>query len=267
MTTVFITGASAGLGASLAREHARLGHRVALFARRGPRLKALAREFERAGGAALAVTGDVTRRSDLDRAVRQALQRFGGLDIVYANAGFGMRGRIAELDLQRWRRQQGVNVEGLLNTVWACLPALRASKGCLGLVGSVLGFGTVPGNGAYAASKFAVTALALTLRAELKPDGVSVTHIAPGFFDSEFRQRDARGRHDPRLPDSAPSGWSISADKAAGYASRAVLARRREVVFPFLGKLTVFLYRFVPGLALTLATIARPSVPKKQLPT
>jgi NAD(P)-dependent dehydrogenase (short-subunit alcohol dehydrogenase family) len=263
MTTVLITGASSGLGASLAREHARLGHAVVLFARRSAPLKALVKAIESNGGAALAVTGDVTRRGDLDRAVRQALKRFGSLDIVYANAGFGVRGLIAGLDLERWRRQQAVNVEGLLNTVWACLPALKASKGRLGLVGSVLGFGTVPGFGAYAASKFAVNALALTLRTELKANGISVTHIAPGFFTSEFRQRDAKGRHDPRLPDPAPRGWSIPSARAAVYASQAVLARRREVVFPFSARLLVALYRFAPTLALSLAAIARPATSKR----
>lgn len=255
--TVLITGASSGLGAALAREHARLGHAVVAFARRAPAVNALAREIESAGGQALAVAGDVTRRADLDRAVKAALKRFGRLDIVYANAGFGVRGRIDELDLAAWRKQQSVNVEGLLQTVWATLPALKASQGRLGLVGSVMGFGTVPGNGVYAASKFAVTALALTLYGELKADGVSVTHIAPGFFDSEFRQRGENGRHDPRLKDSAPKGWSIPAEKAAGYASRAVLARRREVIFPLHGWLTATLYRHFPGFALWLAAWVR----------
>lgn len=253
---VFITGASSGLGEALARLHAGRGDRVVLFARRSS--AALARELE-AGGcpAALPFRGDVVRRADLDRAVRAALKRFGAIDIVYANAGFGLRGRIDELDLERWRGQQAVNVEGLLSTVWATLPALKASQGRLGLVGSVLGFGVVPGNGAYAASKFAVRAISQALYAELKADGVSVTHIAPGFFESQFRGRDAQGRFDPTAPDTAPQGWRIPASEAAAYASRAVLARRRETVFPLHGKLTALLFRYFPVLALHLAARAR----------
>ena len=255
---VFITGASSGLGEALAREHARLGHAVALFARRGPALKALAASLGALGAAgSLALVGDVRHRGDLDRALRATLARFGRVDIVYANAGFGLRGDLADLTLEQWRRQQAVNVEGLLNTVWASLPALKASRGRLGLVGSVLGFGVVPGNGAYAASKFAVRAIALALRAELQASGISVTHIAPGFFDSRFRQRDQKGGYDPQRPDSAPRGWSIPAAQAAAFASRAVLARRRETVFPLHGWLTATLFRFFPALALSLAARVR----------
>jgi NADP-dependent 3-hydroxy acid dehydrogenase YdfG len=255
---VFITGASSGLGEALARRHARQGHAVVLFARRAQTLRALALEAQGLGAAgALAVVGDVSRRSDLDKAVRQTLKRFGRIDIVYANAGYGLRGEIAGLNLLQWRQQQAVNVEGVLNTVWACLPSLRASRGRLGLVGSVLGYGVVPGNGAYAASKFAVRALALALRAELKAEGVSVTHIAPGFFESRFRQRDRQGRSDPSVPDSAPRGWRITAQRAAGFSSRAVWARRRETVFPLHGWLTAALFRYWPGLALNLAAWMR----------
>lgn len=253
---VFITGASSGLGEALARRHAAQGHRVILFARRST--AALARELEAAGAVGvLACRGDVARRADLDRAVRAGLKRFEALDIVYANAGFGVRGRIDELDLAKWRSQQAVNVEGLLNTVWATLPALKASRGRLGLVGSVLGFGVVPGNGAYAASKFAVRAISQALYAELKADGVSVTHLAPGFFESQFRGRDANGKFDPTAPDTAPKGWRIPASQAAESVATAVWARKRELVFPLHGKFTAFLFVYFPALALYLAGRAR----------
>lgn len=253
---VFITGASSGLGEALARRHAAQGHRVVLFARRSTSV--LARELTAAGAeGVLAFRGDVTRRADLDRAVGATLKRFGGLDIVYANAGFGLRGRLDDLDLARWRKQQAVNVEGLLSTVWATLPALKVSRGRLGLVGSVLGFGVVPGNGAYAASKFAVRAVSQALYAELKSDSVSVTHIAPGFFESQFRGRDDKGKFDPQAPDTAPQGWRISAAEAAAYAADAVWHRKREVIFPLHGRITALLFRFFPALALSLAGRAR----------
>jgi len=254
---VLITGASSGLGAALALEHARLGHAVVLFARRDTRAAARALAGLPGAAGALSVRGDVTRRSDLDRAVRAALKRFGRLDVVYANAGYGVRGRIDALDLKRWRQQQAVNVEGLLNTVWATLPALKASRGRLELIGSVLGFGVVPGNGAYAASKFAVRAISLALEEELREDGVSVTHLAPGFFDSEFRLRGDDRKLDPRRPDSAPKGWSIPAAEAARRVSRAVLERRRELVFPWHGRLTAFLFHYFPAGATRLAGWAR----------
>ena len=158
---VFITGASSGIGEALAREWARRGADLALAARRVDRLERLAAELEaQHARRPLVIPCDVTRDGDLERAVARTLEAFGRLDVAVANAGFGVVGPVASLTLEDYRRQFETNVFGVLRTVYATLPALRASRGRLAIIGSVSGYLGMPGTSAYAMSKFAVRALA-----------------------------------------------------------------------------------------------------------
>jgi NADP-dependent 3-hydroxy acid dehydrogenase YdfG len=225
---ILITGASSGLGEALAKEHASVGHALVLFARRAERLREVAAAC-RALGAAKVCTcvGDVRRRQDVARAARAAERDLGGLDVVYANAGYSQSGRLESLSLAQWRRQMEVNVEGVLHTVQTCVPLLKASRGRLAIIGSVAGFGAVAETGAYAASKAAVRAFAQVLDLELKPEGVSVTYVAPGFFKSEIRLKDADGRPAPDKPEYIPSFILGDTAKVARQVRNAVARRRR----------------------------------------
>ncbi|MGH7829386.1 MAG: SDR family oxidoreductase, partial [Candidatus Binatia bacterium] len=118
---VFITGASSGIGAALAREFARHGARVALLARRRERLERLTKEIEDRGGAALALAADVTVDGEIDAAVQAAVAKWGGIDVVVANAGFGVVGPLKDLTLEDYRRQFETNVFGVLRTIYATL--------------------------------------------------------------------------------------------------------------------------------------------------
>ncbi|HEX5814554.1 MAG TPA: SDR family NAD(P)-dependent oxidoreductase, partial [Methylomirabilota bacterium] len=147
------------MGAALAREFARRGADVVLAARRVDRLDALAQDLERRGRRALAVACDVTRDGDVERAVAAARAAFGRLDVVVANAGFGVVGAVERLTLDDYRRQFETNVFGVLRTVRAALPELKRTAGRLAIVGSVSGHVATPGSSPYAMSKFAVRAL------------------------------------------------------------------------------------------------------------
>src|SRR6185436_16532555 len=125
---VLITGASSGIGAALARAFAREGANLVLAARRADRLAALAAEIEREGRRALSVTCDVTRDGDLERAAAAARTAFGGIDVAVANAGFGVVGPVERLTLDDYHRQFETNVFGVLRTIHATLPDLRARR-------------------------------------------------------------------------------------------------------------------------------------------
>jgi short-subunit dehydrogenase len=246
---VFITGASSGIGEALAREWARRGADLALAARRVDRLERLAAELEaQHARRPLVILCDVTRDGDLERAVARTLEAFGRLDVAVANAGFGVVGPVASLTLEDYRRQFETNVFGVLRTVYATLPALRASRGRLAIIGSVSGYLGMPGTSAYAMSKFAVRALARALDLEILREGVSVTLISPGFVESEIHQVDNRGVFNPDAPIGVPRWLRMRGDRAARKMVRAVARRRVELIFPGHGKLAVFLQQHAPRL-------------------
>jgi NAD(P)-dependent dehydrogenase (short-subunit alcohol dehydrogenase family) len=247
---ILITGASSGLGAALALEHAAQGHALVLLARRRDKLAQVAAACRQAGASqVLVLAADVTRSVALRRAAVLAQKKLGGLDVAYANAGYSQAGEIATMPLASWRRQMQVNVEGVLHTVQACLPLLSASRGRFGVIGSVVSYGSLSASGAYAASKGAVRSLCQVLALEAAPLGVSVTFIAPGFFSSEIRLKDSDGRPKPQAREYMP-GWLLGdAAVLARRARQAVQDRRRELVWPLHAKLAVFFLRHAPGLA------------------
>ena len=245
---VFITGASSGIGAALAREWARQGADLALAARRVDRLDALARDCQACGRRAVAIPCDVTRDGDLEQAIVRARDALGRIDVVVANAGFGVMGAFERLSLDDYRRQFETNVFGVLRTAFAGLAELTASRGRLVIIGSVSGHVASPGASAYAMSKFAVRALAEALDVEWSRRGISVTLISPGYVESEIFQVDNRGVHHPDTVDSVPRWLRMPSERAARQIVRAAARRRREVVITGHGKAAVFLKRHAPWL-------------------
>jgi NAD(P)-dependent dehydrogenase (short-subunit alcohol dehydrogenase family) len=247
---VLITGASSGIGAALAREFAREGAQIVLMARRAERIDALAGELSSGGQRALAITADVTRDGDPERAVALARSQFGRLDVVVANAGFSVGGRFADLTLEDYRRQLETNVFGVLRTIYAALPELRKTRGRIVVVGSLLGMFPVPAATPYCMSKFALTALCDGLSHELAPQGVSVTHILPGFVSSEIYQVDNRGvRLNAPPPKRTPPKWLLIPPAAA--ARRIVSAawrRKRTRIIGVHARIGIALQRHFPGL-------------------
>jgi NADP-dependent 3-hydroxy acid dehydrogenase YdfG len=179
-----ITGASSGIGAATARAAAEAGYRVALAARSADRLTALAADL---GGEhrALAIRCDVTEWSDQEAMVAEVLDRFGRLDVAFANAGFGAkRGFLSETP-EFWREMILTNVYGAALTIRATVQALTEAQGHLLLTGSVAGRKALPGS-LYSATKWAVTAMGEGARQELNGSGVRVTLIEPGAVDTPF---------------------------------------------------------------------------------
>jgi NADP-dependent 3-hydroxy acid dehydrogenase YdfG len=180
-----ITGASSGIGAASARAAADGGYRLVLAARSEDRLRQLADEL---GGAerVLTVRCDVNSASDQKAMVGQALERFGRIDVVFANAGIGgTPGGFAGADPERWREMILTNIYGVGLTLQASLDALRQSRGHLVLTGSVAGRRTLAGS-MYSATKWAVSAIGYAVREELRGSGVRVTLLEPGMVDTPF---------------------------------------------------------------------------------
>ncbi len=186
-----ITGASSGIGAATARAAAEQGYRVVLAARSLDRLSDLAAEL---GGSerALAVRCDVTEWDEQQAMVQTALERFGQLDVAFANAGFGASRGFLEESIEHWRSMVLTNVYGAALTIRATLPALKEARGHLLLTSSVAGRRALPGS-LYSATKFAVSAMGESARLELNDTGVRVTLIEPGMVDTPFFSKRPEG--------------------------------------------------------------------------
>jgi NADP-dependent 3-hydroxy acid dehydrogenase YdfG len=179
-----ITGASSGIGAATARRAAEAGYRLVLAARSADRLAELADEL---GGSdrALAVSGDVTEWDQQVAMVDEALERYGRVDVAFANAGFGATRGFLNESPEQWRSMVLTNVYGAALTIRATLPALVHARGHLLLTGSVAGRRALAGS-LYSATKWAVTAMGEAARQELIGTGVRVTLIEPGMVDTPF---------------------------------------------------------------------------------
>ena len=179
-----ITGASTGIGAATARRASEEGWRIVLAARSRERLDALAEEL---GGSerALAIRCDVTEWNDQQRLVHAALEAFGRLDVVFANAGFGgARGFLNDTP-EHWREMILTNVYGAALTLRASIPALKECRGHVLLTSSVAGRRPLPGS-LYSCTKHAVTAMGEAARQDLHGTGIRVTLIEPGMTDTPF---------------------------------------------------------------------------------
>ena len=245
--SVLITGASSGIGAELAWQLAQAGARLTLAARRTDRLATLAQKIVDAGKPRPVVAEcDVTRDGDLERAVADATRAFGKLDVVFANAGFGVVAPLKKLTVEDYRRQFETNVFGVLRTIYAALPELEKSKGNLAIIGSVSGWVATPGASPYSMSKFALRALANAITPEFRASGIKVTLISPGFVASEIRITDNQGRLHAGSKDPIPPRMIVSTPTAVREILHAVAHGKRERIVTGHGKVLVAIERFAP---------------------
>jgi NADP-dependent 3-hydroxy acid dehydrogenase YdfG len=175
-----ITGASTGIGAATARQAAQAGWTPVLAARSTDKIEALAQET---GG--LAVSTDVREYGDNEALIQRALDEYGRVDAVFANAGFGGARGWLKGTPEEWDDMVRTNVLGAAYTVRAAIPALTESKGHVLLTSSVAGRRALPGS-FYSVTKHAVTAMGEALRQDLNDTGIRVTLIEPGMVDTPF---------------------------------------------------------------------------------
>ena len=193
--TLLITGASSGIGAATARAAVKAGWQVALLARSRDALEKLAAEL---GDAALTLPCDITERDQLSEAVAKTVERFDGLDAVYANAGKGSSSPgIEQGDPDDWHAMIQLNVLAVLTTAHATLPHLRKTKGHFVVTGSKAGRDHMKGS-VYGATKWFVQGFAGNLAMEMREWGGRCTVITPGMVDTPFFDEAKPGKLQPR---------------------------------------------------------------------
>jgi NAD(P)-dependent dehydrogenase (short-subunit alcohol dehydrogenase family) len=187
MTTWLITGCSTGLGRALAQTVLAHGHNAVVTARNVNAVKDIAADFP---DTALALPLDVTDKEQISTALQQAQARFGGIDVLVNNAGYGYRAAVEEADDADIRQLFDTNLFGAVDMIKAVLPDMRAKRAGAILNISSIGARISPaGSGYYSATKAALEGLSGSLHKELQPLGISVTAIEPGAFRTDFAGR------------------------------------------------------------------------------
>ncbi|PCF97615.1 SDR family oxidoreductase [Vreelandella nigrificans] len=184
---IVITGASSGLGEAAARHLAERGASVVLGARRQERIEALAKELTTAGHKAMAISVDVTDKTQVKQLVDTAVETFGRIDVLVNNAGVMPLSRIDSLKIDEWDQMIDVNIKGVLYGIAAALPHMQKQKsGHIINTASVAGHLIFPASSVYSATKFAVRALTEGLRQEVKPYNIRTTILSPGAVKTEL---------------------------------------------------------------------------------
>ena len=261
---VIVTGASSGIGEATARQFGRQGAKVVLAARRVDRLKALAAEIlsSNTGAETLVVQADLTKLEDIQNLVNETIDKFGRVDVLVNNAGFGRLDWLEKLDpIKDIQAQFDVNVMGVIQTTRQVLPIMiKQRSGHIINMGSMAGLVATPTYTVYAATKHAVHGFSEALRREVKPWGIDVSMIYPGGVKTEFQSHAGINR---KTGATTPKSLLLSAEDVG----RAVvqLARRPRPmwIIPWAWSVSVWMNRNLNWLV-DRTTINRFTIPERE---
>ncbi|MEB2334283.1 MAG: SDR family oxidoreductase [Anaerolineaceae bacterium] len=261
---VIVTGASSGIGEATARRFGREGAKVVLAARRIDRLEALAKEIEEMGSSAeaFALQTDLSKLEDCQTLIQKTLARFGRVDILINNAGFGRLDWLENLDpLKDIQAQFAVNAMGVIQTTRQALPAMiRQRSGHIIQMCSMAGLVGTPTYTIYSASKHAVHGFSEALRREVKPWGIEVSMAYPGGVETEFADHAGIKR---KTKATTPKFMVLTAEQVADAVVSLARRPRAMRIIPWLWLFTVWLNRSLNWLV-DYMTIHRFTIPERE---
>jgi short-subunit dehydrogenase len=235
--TVLLTGASSGMGWDLALLLASYGAKLVLVARRAAKLEALAAECQALGAEVLVCSGDVSDRERMASVAAEAQDRFGFVDIAIANAGVGGLNPAPRFDLAIHEKTHAINVIGTANTLAPFIrPMVAAGRGQLIGISSLAAFRGLPNAASYASSKAAQARMLESWRVDLRPHGVAVSCIHPGFIVSPMTEHDQF-----QMP------FMVPVRKSSILIARAIAKRRAVYLYPWPMRLLTLVNRLLPN--------------------
>ena len=246
---VVITGASSGIGRALAEEMAKRGANVVLGARQYVTLCEITAQLEgKYAIKALAVQADVSKESDCEFLIQQALVAFGKIDVLINNAGISMRALFNDLDLSVLKNLMDVNFWGTVYCTKYALPEILKTKGSVVGVSSIAGYRGLPGRTGYSSSKFAMNGFMEAMRTELLKTGVHIMVACPGFTTSNIRVAALAKDGEAHGETSMEEGKMMTAEEVAHRIANGIFSRKRTLIMTRQGKLTVWLNKLFPTL-------------------
>jgi short-subunit dehydrogenase len=245
---IIITGASSGIGKSLATEFAKRGANLILAARQFVTLCELAEGLEQQYNVkAVAVQCDVTNEEDCDHLIKQTLTTFGKIDVLINNAGISMRALFADADIKVLKQVMDVNFWGTVYCTKFALPEILKTKGTIVGVSSIAGYKGLPGRTGYSASKFAMNGFLDALRVENLKTGINILTACPGFTASNIRNTALDKSGKQQGESTMHEEKMMTSDEAAKIIADGVENNARTLIMTGQGKLTVLLNKILPG--------------------
>jgi len=245
---VIITGASSGIGKSLAYEFAKRGANLVLGARQYVALCEITQDLEQKYGVrAVAIHCDVSVEDECEQLIKQTLLTFKKIDVLVNNAGISMRALFKDVDVKVLKELMDVNFWGTVYCTKFALPSIIKTQGTIVGVSSIAGYKGLPGRTGYSASKFAMNGFLDALRVEILKTGVNILTACPGFTASNIRNTALDKNGKQQGESTLHEEKMMTADDVAKIIADGVENRSRTLIMTGQGKLTVALSKFIPG--------------------
>lgn len=233
---IFITGASSGIGESLAYYYSRKQYTIGIAARRNNRLESVANECKKLGGNPMMYNIDVSDRKECKDAIEKFLFITKSIDIVIANAGIGGYDNILNGDPSEINKIYNINLLGVTNTVLPFIPKMKKQhSGRIAIISSIASFRGIPEHGGYSSSKAALNNLTDSWGYTLKPYGISLTTVLPGYIDTEMTKD-----HEFKMP------FLMNSNKASEIIANSIQRKRRKLILPWQWKFIIPIFRILP---------------------
>ena len=245
---VVVTGAASGIGLAVVRRFASAGAICALLDMDADRLEQCEREFAEAGYPVMVRQCDVTQRHECEASIRAVIERFGGIDLLFNNAGITQRSAFVETRIEVYERVMAVNFFGSLYCTKAAIDSLIRRGGLIIANESIAGLAPLLGRTGYAASKHAMHGLFTSLRSEVRDKGVHVMVVCPGFIKTNLQDRALGGDGQVTRHPQSRIGRPDTPERAAEAIFRGAQREKDLLVLTAVGKLGYWVSRLAPGL-------------------
>ena len=243
---IVVTGAASGIGAAICNKFAQEGARIVLMDMDEEGVKAAADQFKTAGVDAVGFRCDVVQKDECRSVIKQAIERYGGIDVLVNNAGITQRSAFVDTKTSVYRKVMEVNFFGSLHCTKAAINSLIKRKGMIIVIESLAGVSPLLGRTGYCASKHALHGFFTSLRSEIRETGVHIMLVCPGFVKTNLQTRALGGDGQVTNHPQSMVGKPTSAEKVAAAIFKGAQKRKPLLVLTPIGKLSYWISRLAP---------------------